>query len=273
MYDAAEESNQDGLPIELYEFRAGNLPEPWRYCSGVRDQVWRGKTYEAIAISNDGITQTGEADNNQTVITLPDSLPLMQMFFDDPPTQPVRVIIRNRHGGTSPSAPIHLIAEVLSFGRRDAHMAALTVQQLTATFKRSGARMSWSRQCPHALYDKNCRVDKNDFKVDLTVSAVERGSIYSDHLNAVTNGYLDNGFIQWTNSHGIVQTRAIEHNRANRMTMFGRISGIYPGMVLSAFPGCSRTSRYCDEVFDNIDNYGGVPQMSGKSPFQGDPIW
>lgn len=271
MFNSIEASNQDATPIELYQFRCG--PNTWEYCSGERDQVWQGKTYDAIAISNEGVTQSGDAEENSVTVNLPDHLPMMSMLFSDPPTIPLRCICRHRHGNSNPSAPIHFIAELRTYGRREAKMAVITLQPLSATFKRSGSRMSWGRQCPHALYDRNCRVKPTDYQTSFTIDAVSRGRISSAQLAALSSGYLDNGYIEWTNGYGITQRRSIETHRKTDLRLFGRLSGLEVGMSVKAYPGCARTSNDCDNKFNNINNYGGVPQLSGKSPFQGDPIW
>jgi hypothetical protein len=55
--------------------------------------------------------------------------------------------------------------------------------------------------------------------------------------------------------------------------MFGLADGLYYGLAVNAYPGCNRTTTECVDKFDNLDNYGGVPDLPGKSPFDGDPVF
>jgi hypothetical protein len=53
---------------------------------------------------------------------------------------------------------------------------------------------------------------------------------------------------------------------------FGDTSEIHPGMFITVYPGCQRTTAAC-ETFNNRDNYGGFEWMPGKSPFDGTPFF
>jgi uncharacterized phage protein (TIGR02218 family) len=270
MFNTLESSTQDANGVDLYQFRCG--PNTWEYTAGEEPQAWRGKTYVPLAISNNGVRQSGDASNNETMITLPKSTVICQMLVEDIPSVPVNVIVRRKHFGST-DAPIFVIAELASFNRAEADMMELSFQMMSATFKRTGARMAWSRQCQHALYDQGCKVDRTLYDALITVQAVGNGRIGSNDIGIYPKGYFDNGFIEWVNSYGITQRRAIEKNSGTEMTLLGRIDMISLGMVVTAYPGCARTTRICNDKFDNIPNYGGVNFLPGKSPFQGDPIW
>jgi hypothetical protein len=53
---------------------------------------------------------------------------------------------------------------------------------------------------------------------------------------------------------------------------FGDTSDLFPGMTITVYPGCQRTTAAC-ESFQNRDNYGGFELMPGKSPFDGTPFF
>lgn len=271
MFNTLESSTESANGVDLYEFRCGNHA-PWLWCAGEEEQTWRGKIYTPLVISNSGVRQSGDVDNNETKIILPVSTELCQMLIEDVPSAPVSVIVRRKHYGST-DAPVFIIAELYSFNRIEADMMELNVQMLAASFKRSGARMTWSRQCQHALYDRNCRVDRNLYDGTITVNLVDNGKIYSNDLSIYGKNYLDNGYVEWVNSYGITQRRMIDKNSGNSMSVIGRIDMITLGMVLTVYPGCDRTTKDCQNKFDNLVNYGGVPFLPGKSPFQGDPIW
>lgn len=270
MFNTLESSTQDANGVDLYQFFCG--PNAWEFTAGEEQQTWRGKTYAPLAISNNGVRQSGDASNNETMVKMPMSAVICQMLIEDIPSAPVNVIVRRRHFGSA-DAPIFVIAELQSFTRADADMMELNFQMITASFKKAGANMAWSRQCQHALYDSGCKVDRDDYNATITVQAVGNGKIGSNDLSIYNKGYFDNGYIEWVNSYGITQRRAIEKNGGNEMTLMGRIDMITLGMVVTAYPGCPRNPAACDGKFSNMANYGGVNFMSGRSPFDGNPIW
>lgn len=271
MFNTIESSTQNANGVDLYYFSCG--PNKWYWCAGEIEQTWRGKVYEPLAISNNGIRQDSDASNNETVITLPSETELAQMIFADPPSIPVRMIMRRRHFG-SDDAPINMIAELTNFGRAaNPLLATLTFKMLTASYKQSGARMAWAEQCQHALYDKNCRVKPQDYSETIEITGIKGNRIRSPDLKHIRDGKLSNGYIEWVNDWGITQRRSIETNGNDRMTLFGKLTGLSIGMVVTAYPGCARTTKVCENTFNNLANYGGAPFLSGKSPFQGDPIW
>lgn len=271
MFNSRESSTEDANSVELYRFTCG--PNTWEWCNGDKQITWKGKTYSPIAISLGEMTQSGDASNDETVITLPSSVGLCEMLFADVPSPSVRVIVRKKHFDSS-DAPIVLIAELIAFGRlENSDITDLTFGILTGTFDRSGARMSWSRQCQHALYDRNCTVDPNDHRWTIDIDKIHGNRIESRDLKTHKAGKFDNGYIEWTNAYGITQTRAIDNNGGIYMTLYGRLSGLAEGMTIAVYRGCLRTTKVCENTFNNLPNYGGVNFLSGKSPFQGDPIW
>lgn len=271
MFNSLESSTEDGNSIELYRFTCG--PNVWEWCSGDKPQTWRGKTYAPYQISNSGFVQSGDASNDETTITLPSNNSMCEMLFQDPPSIPLRMIVRKKHKGTS-DAPIIMIAELGSFGRdENAAISHLTFAMLTGSFKRSGARMAWSRQCQHALYDRNCRVDPEDHKFFIEIGDMRGNRIESNDLKPHKAGKFDNGYVEWVNDWGITQRRAVDNNGGKYMTLYGRLGGLYPGMTIAVYRGCARTTKVCDQTFNNLPNYGGVNFLAGKSPFTGDPTW
>ena len=49
--------------------------------------------------------------------------------------------------------------------------------------------------------------------------------------------------------------------------------GLRVGQDVVAYPGCARTIAICQSKFNNAPNFGGVPGLPGKSPFDGTPIF
>lgn len=271
MFNRRENSTQDSNSVELYFFKCG--ANKWRFNGGERTITYKGHDYLPAVIHNSGVTQSGDPTSDDLQVFLPTDNTLVTMLVEDRPSVEVQIIIRRKHFGDN-DAPIDWIGTLTSFGRTEnAREYKLTCQVESASFNRLNARMSWSRQCQHALYDRNCTVDKNDFDVTFDITKLDKDGIHGDDFDGHGAGYFNNGFIEWTNTYNIIQRRAIETNSRHELVIMGGTRGLEVGMTIKAFPGCRRNTKDCDEKFDNLPNYGGFAQLIGNSPFKGDPIF
>ena len=53
----------------------------------------------------------------------------------------------------------------------------------------------------------------------------------------------------------------------------GGTSGIPLGETIRVYPGCNRTAAMCLAKFDNLPNLRGDPNLMGKNPFNGNPVF
>lgn len=51
--------------------------------------------------------------------------------------------------------------------------ATIICRTLLHSFLRTGLRLSWTRGCPHMLYDSECRVNPADFAHETEILAIE----------------------------------------------------------------------------------------------------
>jgi len=84
---------------------------------------------------------------------------------------------------------------------------------------------------------------------------------------------FDGGFIEWQHPVRGTEFLVIETQNGNACEMFGDTGGLYYNLAVTAYPGCKRTTDDCGTKFNNLDNFGGVPDLPGKSPFDGDPVF
>lgn len=270
VFDFAERSNNQGNTISLYEFRIGTTY--WRYSSDVEDTELGDVTYEACAISDNGITMSGDAENDDLSITMPATVEFPLLFRGTPPSNEIWVTVRRKQVGDD-DAPVEWLGTLSNVKQTGLSAVVITCHQLTASFNRNGLRLSWGRQCPHALYDRNCKVDKSNFVLTLQVTAVSGAIVESPALATLPSGYLSNGFFEWERYAGILERRPIENHNGAQFSILGVSDGLKIGDWVNAYPGCNRTTDHCVKKFNNLSNYGGIPHLPGKSPFDGDPVF
>lgn len=269
-FNEYETSEHDGKPVSLYEFI---LPPATRYlyCSGALPVTIGSDTYQPLAIKHQGIVQSGEAAQDNFTISLPDTIPLVQAFRGRPPTGAVRVILREVHFPDD-VAVVQWTGSVYEVSRPELGRADVTCAPLTNTLRRDALRLSWSRRCPHMVYDSECRANPNNFADSIRILAVNGFTLTYERVSGgpvPTDQSYRNGFIQFTVSGEPIMT-AIDFHDGNRIDVLSN-RGITPGLVVLAYKGCANTAEWCERVFNNLANFGGHEKIPGKSPFTTQP--
>ncbi len=183
-------------------------------------------------------------------------------------------------------APIYWIGTIANIKRPDPAKGMIIGRPLTATFKRVGLRLSWTRGCPYALYDEDCRVNPDDHRLAGVVQSANGATVRLLLPGVVDAGSMDKwrgGILEWeANADGTIDSRTIEDVTAltygedgayMTLNIFGTADRIDNDAACSILPGCDLTPETCSGRFANMDNYGGFRQMAGKSPFDGTPIF
>lgn len=266
-----ENSNDQGRPIFLYAFALGSAT--WRYTSGDKDVVLNGYKWTRAAISDDGVKITGDSTTDALSITAPSRIAPVQMFFTTPPSQSITVSIYHYHEGDT-EAVMGYFGEMLEVTQPEPGKAQITVDTISASMQRDGLRLAWQRGCGYAVYDElTCKANKAAHVLNLTVYEITSNQVQMIGLDSTANGHLNGGYLEWEDPIRGTEFRAIEQQVGNVCTMFGLADGLYYGLAVKAYPGCMRTAAECKTKFNNYDNYPGVPDMPGKSPFDGDPVF
>jgi uncharacterized phage protein (TIGR02218 family) len=284
-----EISNEDGKPIALYTLRWGETF--WRYTSADADvtrmEILAGPDPEEVlyiskAVSDNGMVQGGSQENDFTM-QIPADLPIVPLFRSTPVSDSIFMTVRRIHPGEA-DAPIYWIGTVGNVRRLDLANAEVIGRTLTATFKRTGLRLAWTRGCPHMLYDGECKANKALFKSTTTIVAMTGNTIdveFTGHEDDPS--WFAGGFIEWVvNEDGTIDRRGIERESTSpteladelqRLVIFGTTDRLEIGMEIDLYAGCDRSPVMCDEKFDNLPNYGGFQYLAGKTPFEGSPIF
>ncbi len=269
-FDSKERSSYDGIPTMLYEFSLGE--RYWRYAAGDTSVNLDGVTYAALAIASEGYSSSGNPETDEMTVRLSAYADVTQIYVGTPPSEAVRLNIRTLHRGDT-DAPVVWAGQVKSGRQVSTVEFAFTCNSILASLNRNGLRLSWGRGCPHALYDRSCRVNPDDFATSIEIASVVGNTIFSDELTAKPDGYFSGGFLSFAGPHGAIERRAINIHAGNAVTLLGASDGLSDEMVVTAYPGCDRVTATCEGKFNNLANYGGIPHLPTKSPFDGDPIF
>lgn len=270
-FDNIEIGNDEGRPIFLYAFTLGAAT--WRYTSSDADVNVNGYRWVAQPISDNGVKLTGDANSDAFEITAPSTIAPAQMFIGTPPSQAIMVAVYHYHEEDN-EAVLGYVGEVMQVNQPEPGKAIITCDTISASMQRDGLRLAWQRNCPYAVYDQlTCKLDKVRFAIDATVFDIAGNTVSFTGMDELADGVLDGGLIEWEHPARGTEYRAIETQIGNTCRMFGLADGLYYGLAVKAYPGCPRTTDACLNKFNNLDNYGGVPDIPGKSPFDGDRVF
>lgn len=270
-YNDKEISTQDGRPVALYMMEWGNTV--WRYTSAdqqiTRSELVNGVaadvTYVPKAMSDSGMVQGGSSANDFTV-DCPTDLPIVGLFRGTPPSETIWLTVRRIHMGETDS-PIYWTGTVTNVKRLDLANAQIIGKPLTASFKRTGLRLCWTRECPHFLYDFDCKVSASAYAQTANLTALTATTLTMD-LAGKPDQYYRGGYISWqANADGTKERRMISGQVGNTITVLGLTDGLAVGKAVTAYPGCDRSSATCVSKFNNLANFGGFEFMPGQSPF------
>jgi hypothetical protein len=163
------------------------------------------------------------------------------------------------------------VGEVSQVNFPQPNKAALSCEALSVSMSREGLRLGWQRSCPFALYDAaTCKINKAGFAVPATITEISGFNITVSA--ALSADIYPGGFFEWTHPVKGAEFRAIEAQNGSALRVFGSTLDLYVGLAITLYRGCDRTPATC-RSFGNYDNYGGVPLMPGKSPFDGTPVF
>lgn len=277
-YEQFETSGEDGRPIEFYTFRLGNQIE-WYYTNADHDLTVDGKVYVATTILSTNIQQTGEYVNDALNLDAPSWIAPAQLFMSSPPTTAISVRISYKHA-QSDELMVGYVGEIRQVDFPLPGRARINCESLMVSMSREGLRLAWQRACPYALYDGlTCKVDKALWKIDFIVLGINGFSIDVLLTAAKPTDYFNRGFLEWVHPiRGLehasidIHTELIGVESNARLLLSMPPGELFEGARGSVYPGCDFTPTNCT-AFNNYDNYGGDPDMPGKSPFDGNPVF
>lgn len=287
-FDIIESSIEDGKPIEFYSFSL--TTSVWRYTTAETDLFAGGVLWTSAAIARSAVRQTGESISDVQTLTVPSWIGPAQLFMTQAPSNPILLTIWCKHHGDeigteeAPGAVVIYTGEVTNCNFPIPGQAILSVESLVSSMNREGLRLAWQRSCPYALYDPvTCKVSKAAFKTDLVVLTIDGFTLGVELATVRADGYFNGGFMEWNHPIRGIEYLSIEVHtpiasppagEPNALLVVMNPPGeLYEGAVGSVYPGCAFTPTDCTGKFDNFPNYGGVPDLPGRSPFDGNPVF
>lgn len=269
MFDVIEKSRQRGKPEQSFIFRYGPSVHDYRALTTVTEDfsatlpVFGGVNFIATPISMSNIVDTGSRERSSVTVFLPDTDPLIDLFRDYPPSYVVGLTVFEHHAGDDEMRAVWS-GRVLSYNSDD-YEAELRCEPIQSSMQRPGLRRRWQRSCPHVLYSTACGATTP--AVSATVSLVEAGTLTFPSNWTADHASFNGGMVEWTLPDGRSERRTILESTSNGVVrLSGVAAGLSNGDAVSIFKGCNHLVTDCENVHNNILNYGGQPNIPVDNP-------
>lgn len=276
-FETFEESRCQGQPVDLYYFVYGTTASAYyAYTDAEQPIEIAGITYQPKPIQRGALNASGTLDKSALEVKVPVSSDVAELFRIYPPSRSVTLVIRQGHiGDTDEEFNVIWSGRVLSSGREDS-VCTLTCEPLSTALRRSGLRRCYQYSCPHALYGAQCMASKLAATTTATVYSVTGATIT---LDSGWSGSIDptkyiGGMVQWDTPHGPeIRTILRVTGGGNNLLLSGSTRYISGGTEVSVSLGCEHNMDDCENLHNNIQNFGGQPWIPLSSPIKVNPYW
>lgn len=271
-YKQIEQSLASRTPIRLYSFKLGSLR--WDYNTSSETIKRNNIQYKAIkgGISDGGIIVSDGGISDNFKITAPASIAIARLFDNMPPSSRLNLEVSNTHAQNDEVIPAWW-GVVVTVTEKTAATVEIVASPNETLANRPGVTLVYSRQCGAMIYDQQCKVNKELYRM--------RGTIQQTAVSAVTiteaanqpDGWFNGGFIEYTDSNGELDRRYIEQHAGTELSLWGGTQGLNTGQTVSLFAGCNRLQATCTNKFNNQLNRQAFDHLQGWSPFDGSQIF
>lgn len=271
-----ETSVERGQPVELYKFIYGTeAGTEYLYTNAEKDIDWQGDTYTALPSDRTQVKTTGRGENNEMTVEVPMNSAVAELFRVFPPGRVVNLIVYQGHianeddpeaWAEDPEFGVVWTGRVLEANRKK-NTTVLTCENSQAGMKRVGLRRHYSWACPLVLYGARCRADKAAATATTTVAAISGNSVT---LTSGWEGSLDptaflGGLFEWDSALGR-EYRTIIGRSGDTVKLNATVGTLAVDDTVDVILGCPHTLTGCNDIHDNIVNYGGQPYIPLKNP-------
>lgn len=265
-YDDYELSDDDGQPIELYEF-VGTY-KTYYYTSAAEALVFLSKTYLPVPGLKRSTVKAGtsDEDNSDVTLDLPISNTLIKDYgFQTTPPSLVLTIYRIHRGSSVPAA--YWRGPVTQISLNGLKARVRVPSRFGYILQGNVPNVYYQPPCNNILFDERCKVSREDNTVNTTVQSVTGRVIVVQSIGAFPANWFRGGeiVIPATNERRmIIDQDTTDLRKLTVNYAFARISF---GVAVQVASGCDHDFRSVNGCpkYSNQKNFGAMPFMPGES--------
>lgn len=289
----AEEVKRANKPVFLYyfnyqnaKFYFTNFDENLTVTGGPVGKMTDPQVFTRAQIKHDRLEQTAELNPKSLNVTLAANDARLRSYFLLAPVSQIDIEIfrANRDTLTGDIDYDDLFLEfkgiAQSVGFKDVLISVNFISPLLQE-DRPIPRFFYQKNCNHQVYSTQCGVNAALFATTLSVGPVDRINKTIDlaltEINVdspprtitITDETFIGGYFEDADGEkfGIMANQAGAGSGGGvRLWLEYWPPDIQEGDVITVFPGCIRIPRICNDLFNNLPNYGGFPYIPIVNP-------
>lgn len=267
---------------ELYLFNA--MGQRWTYTSGDTPVTYLGDVYEPAPIGRGAIEQTQDINRSdlQIKVARDNDMGLLHLRYAPDSVTAVTVFVREEDGEFGVAWKGRVTG-----ARADGSEITLICENVQTALRQPGLRARYQKGCRHAVYNRGCRLDPEDFAEPGVITAYDgKLTLTVPGAAARQNGWFLGGMVRTPDG----SLRMITRHAGSQIVITRPVQGLaailsnsgyglgygvhYGGPVARLYPGCDRIRSTCHAKFNNVVNFGGFPWIPGASnnPFGGSSV-
>lgn len=268
-HDAREKSQEDGEPIELYQFAYQG--QFLRYTSAQDPHTVAGSVWTPAKLEHGDIEHSSELAKMDLEITCNREFAIAAAFRGPPPSARIALTVWEWHiGETDAERKIIWAGSILNCEATPDGNAKLTGENILTSLRRQGLRRKQQRPCQHSLYEgtpgRGCALDRTAFARPAIITSLSGLALTSPTFDLEVDGWFAGGFVEVDIGGGFKDRRAIRSHTGDTILISHPFATLEAGGAVVAYAGCDHTPTQCDDKFDNYVNYGGFPDRQKQNP-------
>lgn len=260
------------LLIGLVEFRTGS--DIRRFTTLNEEYLWGGHIWYPAPKRHGNIKRTADLPKNGVNFDFPIDNEFARKFLGYGPDEPTTIILRRNLLSAPTTFKVFWTGRVADCECTEFEIT-LVCESLATESKTNGLGPRMQKFCRHVVYNLGCNLDKADFAVATTVTAINARftTLTCPAAAAHPNGYFNGGMIATPNG----ALRYVTNHVGNQLSLWRPAPEIFTALGLGTvntflYPGCDGARMTCHDKFDNLENNGGFYWIPNRPPDNGSPI-
>lgn len=261
------------VPVYLYEFTAvaGEVTRTWRLTSYWETINSGGNDFAPAPINHGSLTRTTKADAEQVTLEAVYEAdgPLAQFLPNALPV-PLQVVI---YAATlaHPDDVYPVFSGLVDDPQINGHKISARCQSYLDAMTRKVPSMQIQGRCPYQTYDgATCKLDKGDWGQTGEILSINGRVIQVAPEEVLDDDWFGWGWVEFGSGatyevRTIMMDLRLAPSNNRELTLNAPLNHATVGANIALYPGDDHRLETCENKFNNLVNFGGIPWVPGDN--------
>lgn len=249
---------------EVYEIAYGS--DFYYYTSSDFDFDFAGNTYLAKPIKRSSIKQNENFFAGELTFSLPKTDDVSRIFRKEFNLPVFFKIYRIDRNDVNQQKDL-IYTGFINNASNDEVLTTFTCNTNENNSSNTIGQYRFSRLCANDLYNHKCKVVKEDYSFQTTITSISDNATTivlsnSNGIGSLANGYFKHGYIE-----SDTFSSSITEHTGLTVKLYHPLKSVSVGDNVTVVAGCNRASDTCKNKFNNFDNFFGFEYIPNQNPF------